>query len=234
MVAVPSHSARGSVIRSRPADGSSPAPVAGHHRGSAAGVVAGPSAGRGVDGVGLGRNPGEGERPADDRQQHAEDEPAEVGRGERDDAEHDPGNAVEHPVGRVDPEHDARRDQQDADQHAEHAADADVDHQLDLALDEHAGQRQRQQLQAGQHQQQAAPERTAAPPAPPGGARRLAALAAVRPGRRRGRRPGRRRGFRRRRGEAGGIRVRLRGGTRVVSRHAVSSPRRSRGGGPAG
>ena len=194
-------------------------------------VVDGPAAGRGVDGSGLGRNPGERERPADDREQHAEDEPAEVGRGERDDAEHDPGDPVEHPVGRVDPQHDARGDQQDADQHAEHAADADVDHQLDLALDEHAGQRQRQQLQAGQHQQQAAPERAAAPPAPPGGARRLAALAAI--GRGAGRRSSRR-GLRRPGGEAGGIRVRLRGGTRVVSRHALSSPRRSRGGGPAG
>ena len=193
-------------------------------------AVDGPAGGRGVDGSGLGRNPGERERPADDREQHAEDEPAEVGRGERDDAEHDPGDPVEHPVGRVDPQHDARGDQQDPDQHAEHAADADVDHQLDLALDEHASQRQRQQLQAGQHQQQAAPERAAAPPATPGGARvcdprRRSVAGGVDPAGAGSVVP---------RGEAGGIRVRLRGGTRVVSRHALSSPRRSRGGGPAG
>ncbi len=51
----------------------------------------------------LDRRPGERDRPADDGEQHAEEEPAEVGRGEGDDAEHDPRDAVEGLVHRVEP-----------------------------------------------------------------------------------------------------------------------------------
>ena len=68
---------------------------------------------------------------------------------------------------RVEPGHQPRHDQQRPDEHAEHAADADVDDELDRAVDQHAAQREGEQLKAGQDQQQAAPEGAAAPPGPP-------------------------------------------------------------------
>src|SRR6185437_8191456 len=104
---------------------------------------------------------------ADDGEQHAEEEPAEIGRGEGRDAEDDPGDPVERAVHGVDQQRGPRRDQQRADQHAEDPADPDVDDQFKPAVHEDAAEREEHQLNAGHDQQEAAPEGAAPPPGSP-------------------------------------------------------------------
>jgi hypothetical protein len=82
---------------------------------------------RPAGGLVRGRSPAEAHRAADDAQQHADEEAAEVRGDERQHREQHAGYRVERAVHRVEPEQQSAGDQQQAEQYAEYAADADVD-----------------------------------------------------------------------------------------------------------